>query len=269
VDPCNGRAARRAVLSAPLFVRRSAIGMVTITEPVSATPSIGSTRSSGALRGGVVELTLRDGTLTVRDHGPGFSTADLPHIFERFYRANDARGMPGSGLGLAIVRQAAEAHGGGVEGPTPSEVAHRFAFASVREQNDGTALRRSADEPAGNAFEDGITMDATDWKRRDTQNRERFALRRAIAELAAGERQLARAFDAFGRRLDLVEHDLDVELRREHWGRDPERPPAWTSGRKVAEAAAPSVPIPDLASRHGRAGTRVGITDELATAGLT
>jgi two-component system, OmpR family, sensor histidine kinase MprB len=65
--------------------------------------------------GDVVELTLRDGTLTVRDHGPGFSTADLPHVFERFYRANDARGMPGSGLGLAIVRQAAEAHGGGVE----------------------------------------------------------------------------------------------------------------------------------------------------------
>ena len=33
-------------------------------------------------------------------------------MFERFYRAGDARGMPGSGLGLAIVRQAAEAHGG-------------------------------------------------------------------------------------------------------------------------------------------------------------
>ncbi len=65
--------------------------------------------------GGVVELTLRDGTLTVRDQGPGFGTADLPHVFERFYRANDARGLPGSGLGLAIVRQAAEAHGGAVD----------------------------------------------------------------------------------------------------------------------------------------------------------
>jgi two-component system, OmpR family, sensor histidine kinase MprB len=65
--------------------------------------------------GGVVDLTLRDGTLAVRDHGPGFGAADLPHVFERFYRADDARGMPGSGLGLAIVRQAAEAHGGWVE----------------------------------------------------------------------------------------------------------------------------------------------------------
>jgi two-component system, OmpR family, sensor histidine kinase MprB len=65
--------------------------------------------------GGVVDLTLRDGTLTVRDHGPGFGTADLRHVFDRFYRADDARGTPGSGLGLAIVRQAAEAHGGWVE----------------------------------------------------------------------------------------------------------------------------------------------------------
>ena len=50
--------------------------------------------------------------LAVRDHGPGFEQADLPHAFERFYRADRARKLPGSGLGLAIVRQAAEAHGG-------------------------------------------------------------------------------------------------------------------------------------------------------------
>jgi two-component system sensor histidine kinase MprB len=62
--------------------------------------------------GGVVEVTLRDGVLSVRDHGPGFAQADLAHVFERFYRAEQARKLPGSGLGLAIVRQAAEAHGG-------------------------------------------------------------------------------------------------------------------------------------------------------------
>jgi two-component system sensor histidine kinase MprB len=65
--------------------------------------------------GGLVELALHGGTLTIRDHGPGFAAADLAHVFERFYRADDARGTPGSGLGLAIVRQAAEAHGGWVE----------------------------------------------------------------------------------------------------------------------------------------------------------
>jgi two-component system sensor histidine kinase MprB len=64
---------------------------------------------------GVVELELAGGVLSVRDHGPGFDEADLPHVFERFYRADGARGLPGSGLGLAIVRQAAEAHGGFVE----------------------------------------------------------------------------------------------------------------------------------------------------------
>ena len=65
--------------------------------------------------GGAVELSLAEGALTVRDHGPGFDDGDLPRVFERFYRADGARGLPGSGLGLAIVRQAAEAHGGSAE----------------------------------------------------------------------------------------------------------------------------------------------------------
>jgi two-component system sensor histidine kinase MprB len=61
-----------------------------------------------------IEVELHQGTLSVRDHGPGFDPADMPHVFERFFRASGARGMPGSGLGLAIVKQAAEAHGGWV-----------------------------------------------------------------------------------------------------------------------------------------------------------
>lgn len=59
-----------------------------------------------------VEVDVREGVVRVRDHGPGFDPGDLPHVFERFYRAADARSTPGSGLGLAIVRQVAEAHGG-------------------------------------------------------------------------------------------------------------------------------------------------------------
>ena len=65
--------------------------------------------------GAAIEVELDGETLTVRDHGPGFEEQDLAHVFDRFYRAKDARGLPGSGLGLAIVRQAAEAHGGAVE----------------------------------------------------------------------------------------------------------------------------------------------------------
>jgi two-component system sensor histidine kinase MprB len=64
--------------------------------------------------GGEIEVTVRGGEVSVRDHGPGIEDADLPFIFDRFYRARSARGLPGSGLGLAIVRQVAESHGGEV-----------------------------------------------------------------------------------------------------------------------------------------------------------
>jgi signal transduction histidine kinase len=52
--------------------------------------------------------------LTVEDSGPGFDEADLPHVFERFYRADESRHRDGSGsgLGLAIARSIVEAHGG-------------------------------------------------------------------------------------------------------------------------------------------------------------
>ena len=71
--------------------------------------------------GGEVDVMLTAaGRLTVRDHGAGISAADLPHVFDRFYRAPAARPVPGSGLGLAIVRQVAEAHLGSVSlAPAP------------------------------------------------------------------------------------------------------------------------------------------------------
>ncbi len=61
-----------------------------------------------------VDVAVRDGQVVVRDYGPGIDDADLPHVFDRFYRAPGARRLPGSGLGLAIVRQVAESHGGEV-----------------------------------------------------------------------------------------------------------------------------------------------------------
>jgi two-component system sensor histidine kinase MprB len=64
--------------------------------------------------GGTVEVALRDGELTVRDHGPGIAPEDLPHVFDRFYRAAAARGRAGSGLGLAIARHVSEGHGGSI-----------------------------------------------------------------------------------------------------------------------------------------------------------
>ncbi len=64
--------------------------------------------------GAEVEVYCLGGAVTVRDHGPGIAPDDLPHIFDRFYRAPAARALPGSGLGLAIVAQVAEAEGGAV-----------------------------------------------------------------------------------------------------------------------------------------------------------
>jgi two-component system sensor histidine kinase MprB len=64
--------------------------------------------------GAQVTLRLSARGLTVRDQGPGIAPEDLPHVFDRFYRARSARAVPGSGLGLAIVRQVAESHGGTV-----------------------------------------------------------------------------------------------------------------------------------------------------------
>jgi two-component system sensor histidine kinase MprB len=59
-----------------------------------------------------VAVQCADGTVIVRDHGPGIAPDDLPHIFDRFYRSSAARGLPGSGLGLAIVAQVVKAEGG-------------------------------------------------------------------------------------------------------------------------------------------------------------
>jgi two-component system, OmpR family, sensor histidine kinase MprB len=69
-----------------------------------------------------------DGTVSVRDDGPGIPEADLPHLFDRFYRGATARGRTGSGLGLAIVRQVAEAHGGSVGVETPGDGGARFVL---------------------------------------------------------------------------------------------------------------------------------------------
>lgn len=61
-----------------------------------------------------IEMTVRPGRVTVRDHGPGIEPADRQRVFDRFYRALTARSQPGSGLGLAIVRDVVTAHAGDV-----------------------------------------------------------------------------------------------------------------------------------------------------------
>jgi two-component system sensor histidine kinase MprB len=71
--------------------------------------------------GGRVEVEVRNGSVTVRDHGPGFPDGELDKVFDRFWRADDARGRPGSGLGLAIVQRVADEHNGAARAANASD----------------------------------------------------------------------------------------------------------------------------------------------------
>jgi len=64
--------------------------------------------------GGVVEIIVDPHGVRVRDHGTGIDPADLPYVFDRFFRGANSRHRQGSGLGLAIVSQVAAQHGGSV-----------------------------------------------------------------------------------------------------------------------------------------------------------
>jgi two-component system sensor histidine kinase MprB len=106
--------------------------------------------------GGVIEVTQRGASVTVRDHGAGFHEEDLPHVFDRFHRAKDARSKPGSGLGLAIVRQAAEAHGG------EATAANAPGGGAVVSVSFGTATGVDGASGGGDALGDGDPSGAGD-----------------------------------------------------------------------------------------------------------
>ena len=90
---------------------------------------------------GEITITVDSGTLTVADTGPGIPEADIDHIFERFYRSDNARAMPGSGLGLSIVAQIVTDHGGQVFARNRLNGAGAevgFSIPSVDAESDGS-----------------------------------------------------------------------------------------------------------------------------------
>jgi len=97
--------------------------------------------------GGVIEVSLRHGILSVRDHGLGFVEEDLGRVFDRFYRSENARRLPGSGLGLAIVKQTAEARGGfatAANAPDAGAILRISFGPPVEAGGSGTDMRKPA-----------------------------------------------------------------------------------------------------------------------------
>jgi two-component system sensor histidine kinase MprB len=119
---------------------------------------------------GGIDVTVRPGTVIVRDHGPGVAPEDQRRIFDRFYRAPDARTRPGSGLGLAIVRDAVLAHGGTVSvanHPTGGAV---FTISLPAAEPDAVDLsERSQEIPGENLLSPSgaLTLPRQPFPRRD------------------------------------------------------------------------------------------------------
>ena len=107
-------------------------------------------------RGGSVHVRVfplgSGGAIEVADTGVGIDPAELPRIFERFYRgsrSNEARGS-GSGLGLAIVKSIVDMHGGrvSVESLVGRGTTFTVTVAESSARTDGTRNRRLAAEPS-------------------------------------------------------------------------------------------------------------------------
>jgi signal transduction histidine kinase len=116
-------------------------------------------------RGGRVEVSVTPSTdgaqIEVRDTGVGIDAAELPRIFERFYRgsrANEARGS-GSGLGLAIVRSIVDMHGGHVLVESRLGLGTRFVVMLPRDPRAAAALTTAVPAAAGDA-----PVEATDGR---------------------------------------------------------------------------------------------------------
>lgn len=76
--------------------------------------------------GGTIHVHLDGDQLRIADQGPGIADEDLPHVFDRFYRSDQARNTPGTGLGLSIVAHTITSHGGQVTARRSAEGGAEF-----------------------------------------------------------------------------------------------------------------------------------------------
>jgi len=93
-------------------------------------------------KGGTIHVRAQrrgsEAWVSVRDEGPGIAEEDLPHIFERFYRADRARSGEGTGLGLAIARELVRLHGGRIWAENERGAVFTFTLPSVEEKDSKT-----------------------------------------------------------------------------------------------------------------------------------
>src|SRR5262249_48207423 len=91
-----------------------------------------------------VRVTQRGREVSVEDFGIGIGSADLPHIFQRFYRADRSRTSEGHGLGLALADNIARAHGATITVESTEGVGSTFRviFSSATRASDNLQLAR-------------------------------------------------------------------------------------------------------------------------------
>jgi two-component system sensor histidine kinase MprB len=115
LDELVSNAVSRARLHTPnVEFREHLAESVVQASPIQVDRAVSNLLDNAAKWSDSVDVSVIGPTVTVRDHGPGIAQEDLPHVFDRFYRAAAARHLPGSGLGLAIVKQVAISHDGTV-----------------------------------------------------------------------------------------------------------------------------------------------------------
>jgi two-component system sensor histidine kinase MprB len=113
LDELVEHAVARAKLRAPKVLFRTKLEESLVCgAPAQLERAVSNLLDNAAKWSSSVDVAVVDHEVIVRDHGPGISEEDLPYVFDRFYRAANARNLPGSGLGLAIVRRVAQTHGG-------------------------------------------------------------------------------------------------------------------------------------------------------------
>ena len=113
LDELVAGAVARARLHSPKVEFREHLARSTVrASPQLVDRAVSNLLDNAAKWSDSVDVTVTGHTVSVRDYGPGIAAEDLPRVFDRFYRAANARNLPGSGLGLAIVKQVAQAHNG-------------------------------------------------------------------------------------------------------------------------------------------------------------